>query len=186
MDARGQQWTLNVRRGGWSTWCGPTLAGSASPSATRWGTPPGAPTVSSQPRLGSWKRGNLTPSPSPPPSPLSLPLFFCLNCKFQKCQRVKMLSSSVSPDQTGSNSRVSQIPQLDNTPVWAPIIGTLFWSRRIIRSSSWQRHKLVLAISRPPGGFEQAAGGEPLGDHHTRVVLPCTQGLGYHYTHPGG
>ena len=91
------------------------------------------------------------------------PPLFCLNCKFQKCQRVKMLSSSVSPDQTGSNSRVSQIPQLHNTPVWAPIIGTLFWSRQIIRSSSWQRHKLVLAISRPPGGLEEAAGGRAPG-----------------------
>ena len=60
MDARGQQWTSSARREEWSTWFAPTLAGSASPSATRWATPPGAPTASSQPHWGSWKRGNMT------------------------------------------------------------------------------------------------------------------------------
>ena len=97
-----------------------------------------------------------------------------------------MLSSSVSPDQTGSNSRVSQIPQLDNTPVWAPIIGTLFSSRRIIRSSSWQRHKLVLAISRPPGGVRTGSGGASPWATTIPGWLQGTQGLGYCYTHPGG
>ena len=97
-----------------------------------------------------------------------------------------MLSSSVSPDQTGSNSRVSQIPQLDNTPVWAPIIGTLFSSRRIIRSSSWQRHKLVLAISRPPGGARTGSGGASPWATTIPGWLQGTQGLGHHYTHPGG